>query len=196
MKKLQEFIRPYLSVVLGALLLLFYLNWLSLDGGYLALGIIAIIMSAYYISIGIIGVILGDKLGGARRVLDVVTICLFPLFMFVYFLILTINLNQYFVPTGWVVVLLGMLASLALAVVYPIAKFVENKALTRIAYLFSIVFILALLLAVLFNEVGNSIALGDINIVRFAIYVVYSSMLLSALGSKENDSPKEEPAEE
>ena len=61
MKKLQDIIRPFLAIILGALLFLVYLNYLQLQGATLAVGIIAVIFSAFYVALGILNIVLGNK---------------------------------------------------------------------------------------------------------------------------------------
>ena len=182
MKKISELLKPYLSIILGALLLLVYLNWLSYQEWALALGIIAVVMAAYYIAAGIIGIVLGEKLPkGLKLALDITSICFFPVFMFVYFLLLTINGHDALGPTGWAIIIISMVASLALPCAYAVSKFVKNGLLGKLCFLFAAVFILALLLNVLFAFNGDPIVLGNINIISVVIYFVYGYMLMNSL---------------
>lgn len=186
MKKISELIKPYLSIILGALLLLVYLNWLSQQEWVLALGIVAVVMATYYIASGVIGIVLGDKLPKSLKLaLDITSICLFPLFLFVYFLILTINAHDALGPTGWVIIIISMVASIALPCVYAVSKFVKAGLLGKLCFLFAAVFVLALLLNVLFEFDGNPIVLGDINIISVVIYFVYGYMLMNSLIKQE-----------
>ena len=190
MKKISELIRPFICVILGALLLLFYLNWLAGSGVTLGIGITAIVMAAYYLAVGILGVVLGDKMGGARKIIDIISIAFFPLFMFVYFLLIIINAAQAMGPTGWTIAIVSMIGALAFPVFYIVSRFVNVKWLSRIAVLFGAIFILVLITNVLFDTVGNPIVLGNINIIGLVIYSVYSYMLINALFVP--DRPKEE----
>ncbi len=194
MKKLHEFIKPFLSIILGALLLLFYMNWLTGQDAQLAIGIIAIVMAAYYLTVGILGVVLGDKLGNAKKIFDIISICFFPTFMFVYFLVVTINGASVIGPTGWVILILSMISSLALVVAFIIASFVKAQVFKRFTILFAATFVLALLLNLLFDLAGNPIVLGNFNIIAFVIYFIYTNMLLSSLsiGKEKKAKPEEE----
>ena len=179
MKKVQELIRPFVVIIFGALLLLYYLNWLAYEGSALALGIIAVVLAAYYITYGIVDVVAGSKLTSkAKLVFDVISVCGYAVFVFVYFLLMTINLADVMGPTAWVVNIICMAGSIALAAFYPIAKFVKEPILERLAYLFSIVLILGLLLNILFNADGTAAALGTIQIIDVLIFALYSTMLL------------------
>ena len=134
MKKISEIIKPYLTLILGALLFLVYLNWLSYEGEALAIGIIAVIIAVYYLTVGILGVVVGDKLPvAAKKAFDIASICLFPVFMFVYWLIITINGADAIRPTGWVIVILSMVSALAFAGLFVVSRLVPNKLLSRLA---------------------------------------------------------------
>ena len=193
MRKVSEFIKPYISIVFGVLLLLFYLNWLSYEGGALAIGIIAIALSAYYVASGLLGVLLGDKLPkGLRKAFDICTIVLFPTFMFIYFLIMTVNIAENMGPAGWLIIILSMSASIAFACMFTVAKVVNNKVISRLALMFAAIFALALLLNILFDSVGNPIALGAINIIALVIYGIFTYMMFNSLAlSASKEEPKQ-----
>ncbi|MCR5333219.1 MAG: hypothetical protein K6E11_04305 [Bacilli bacterium] len=186
MKKVQEIIKPFLAIILGAIILLYYFNWLTLEGAGLAIGIIALILAVYYIATGILSVLLGEKLKGARKVLDAISMALFPIFIFVYFLIVIVNAGSGYGPTGWVIAILTLSASIAASGALIVASFVNVKVIKRIAKLIAMVFILTLLLNILFDIQGNPIVLGNFDVVLFVIYFVYSYMLLSSLSSLES----------
>ena len=219
MKKLQDIIRPFLAIILGALLFLVYLNYLQAQlpeqGAMLAIGIIAVIFSAFYVTIGILNIVLGFKAQGTlRKVFDVCSIAMFPVLMFIIFLITAINGAQLFGPTSWVILIVMLFSSICIALLYALAVFAPSKALKRIASLFASFFVLALLLEILFDiTTGIAMDLGTINLVEFATYFIYVSMLLNALGGlvegeaapeaapaqveeKEEEKPEEEPSEE
>ena len=189
MKKLGEMLKPFYSIILGTLMVLFYMDWLSYGGAALALGIVAMVFAVYYIGVGIMTVVMGDKLNeSTRSALGSISILLFPLFMFVYFLLETITAK--FGPTGWVIHILGMVAALGLFVLYSIQTFGKNASLKNMTQLFSFIFILALLLFILLF-IGDG-TLGNIDLVQFAICFIYSTMLLSAVQPAAEEAPKSE----
>ena len=95
MKKVSDYVKPNILIIFGALLFLYYLNFLSYRGAGLALGIIAIVFSAYYLVIGVALVLMGNKLApSVEKVLGVVSTSLFIIFMFVYYLLATIDLAR------------------------------------------------------------------------------------------------------
>lgn len=209
MKKLQDIIRPFLAIILGALMFLVYLNYLQAQlpeqATMLAIGIVAVIFAASYVVIGILNTVLGFKIQGTvKKVLDVCCVAMFPILMFVSFLIIAINSAQLFGPTSWVILIVMLFASIFLALMYGLAAFAPNKVLKRVASLFGSFFVLALLLDVLFDVItGFPNAIGDISMVHFAIYFIYVSMLLNSLGALEEgpaaqpvEAPKEEAQEE
>lgn len=194
MKKIQEVAKPFLSIVFGALLLLTYLNWLSLNGGALVIGIFALLISLYYLGAGITEAVAGDKLPlKAKKVFDIIDISLFSTFSFIYYLIFIINLSNQMGPTGWIVVLAALLLSLALAVFSIIADLVSNPVLKRLDVLFSALFMAALVLTLLFDSVGNPITLGSIDVISLVIYALFGVMLLESLTHKEAE-PVESPS--
>ena len=187
MKKINEFVKPYIAIVFGALLLLFYLNWLSGSGATLALGIVAIVMAAYYLASGILAIILGEKLGKIGKVFNIVSICFFPAFMFAFFLVAIINGSQVMGPAGWFINILSLTGSIVFVGFYIVSRFVNVKIIQRLTLLFGAVFLLALLINVLFDYVGDPNSLGEINIISLVIYILYSYLLISS-----NKAPQKE----
>lgn len=197
MKKIGDFLKPNILIIFGALLLLYFLNYLSLDGAGRAIGIFAVVLSAYYLVVGILGVLIGNKFSPQlKKIFEVLSVSLFGAFMFTYFLLTTINgaqINGLMGPTAWTMQILSMAAALGLVVVYTIARLVNKDALMRFAYLFSAIFALALLLNILFDISGNSRVLGNVDILLVAIYVIFTFYLFSTLTNKAES--KEEPEE-
>ena len=197
MKKATDFLMPNILIIFGALLFLFFLNYLSGQGATLAIGIIATIVSVYYLAIGILGLFLGDKL--PKKVIEVVSVCLFAVFMFTYFLIALIQaaqIDNFMGPTAWIIAILSLVGSLALAGIYPAARFVNKKGLLGLAYLFSAIFTLVLLLNILFTPRGNSTVLGNIDLILVAIYGVFVIYLFGTLKpAEEVEEPAPAPAE-
>jgi len=200
MKKIGDFLKPNMFIIFGALLLLYFLNYLSLNGASLAIGIFAVILSTYYLVVGILGILIGNKFSPQlKKIFEVLSVSLFGAFMFIYFLLTTINgaqINGLMGPTAWIVQILSMAAALGLAVVYTIARLVNIDALIRFAYLFSAIFALALLLNILFDISGNSRLLGNVDILLVVIYVIFTFYLFSTLTNKaESKEESQEKAE-
>lgn len=189
MKKVGLLIKPYLCIIFGALLFLIYLNLLAGEGSALALGIVGVVLSAIYLGIGIVEVLLGDKLNKtAKLVFDVCVISLFPLFMFVNYILTVINMADLeggVGPTAWTIAVISMAGSLAFAVIFPIAKFVKSKLLTRISFLFGAIFTLVLLLDILFDAGGAPTVLGNVSIIVLVLYAIYTAMLFNSFAAKD-----------
>ena len=209
MKKIGDFLKPNILIIFGALLLLYFLNYLSLNGAGLAIGIIAVVLSAYYLAIGILGIFVGNKFTPQlKKIFEVISVSLFGIFMFVFFLLTTINgaqINGLMGPTAWTIEILSMVAALAMVAVYIIARFANKDVLMRFAVLFAAIFALALLLNVLFDITGNSRVLGNVDILLVAIYAIFVFYLFNTLtnkpeaneeAAKEVEEKKEEPQQE
>lgn len=178
MKKIGDLIKPYASVVFGALLLLYYLNWLTGQGTMLAIGIIALLVSIFYLAYGILGSILGEKF---PKALGIIAIALFPFFMFICFIIGLTNGVDGIGPTGWIILILSMNGSLIFSGLYVVAAFVKVPVLKRLAFLFAAIFGLVLLMNIVFDGAGNPIILGNIDILLVVIYALYAFMMFSSL---------------
>lgn len=186
-KKFTDFIKPNILIIFGALLLIMNLNALSAKGANLALGIVAVIISVYYLAVGILLVIMGNKFSPtSQKVFETLSVSLFAVFMFVNFLLTAIDGGMGL--TDWVVNILSMVSSLALVIVYIMFKFADAPNLLRFTYLFALIFVLALLLDVLFNAGG---ALGGINVFLVAIYAAYSFYLFGSLNKDKEVSAQE-----
>ena len=189
MKKVGFLVKPFASVVFGALMLLYFMNYLTLDGAGLAIGIIAVIMAVYYLAIGIISVILGDKLAKAGKILDIVSISLFALFMFVFLLLSCVRVGADNIgPTGWVIAILSMTSCWALIAFYIVGAFVKMPVFKRFAQLFGAIFALALLLNILFAISGRPFVLGEIDIIKFVMYALFVFMLFSSLKEEASEA--------
>ena len=189
MKKIGIIIKPFISIIFGALLFLVCLNYLSLKDTALAIGIVGVVLAAYYLAVGIIGIILGDKLGKQlKKILDLISIVLFPAFMFTIFLIATINgaKAEALLPTGWVIYITSMTGAILMVVAYVLAAFLDNKLIARLGFLFSAIFVLALLLDVLFSAQGLPVVLGEIDVIKVVTYLVYTFMLFNSFEKQED----------
>ena len=178
MKKIGDLIKPYVSVVFGALLLLYYLNWLTGEGSRLAIGIIALMVSIFYIAYGVLGSVLGEKF---PKVFGTVAIALFPFFMFLVYIINMASGVNNIGPTGWIILILSFAGSSAFCGLYIISSFVKVPVLRRLAFLFAAIFGLVLLSDIVFDGAGDPIVLGMIDILLVVIYGLYAFMMFSSL---------------
>lgn len=191
MKKISDLIRPFLGIIFGALLMLYYLNFIGpeMPAEYLALGIIAVTFAAYYLGSAIVMFLLGDRLPeGIKKIFLLLSVVCFPTLIFVENLLFTIALRGQLGTTGWIIMSASLAGSIAFATLYSIAVFTKIRVIERLAFLFGAIFFLSLVLSLLFSIDGAATAIDDIPLVTLAIYAIYSSMLFNALlglGKKE-----------
>ena len=184
MNKIIELIKPYLSIVFGFLLFLYYFNYLQYSGILLAIGIIAVFISLYYLVHGILNFFLDDKMKNGKDILNLVSLSLFTLFYFFYLIVVIVNNSNIFGPTSWVIVIFGLLTSLAFPAFAIIAHFVKNKTLSKLSYLFNFLFFLGLLLSIFFNMSGNAIRLGDLDFIYTLIILCFFFLSVEVLVEK------------
>lgn len=181
MKKIQEIIKPYLSIIFGVILLLGYMYYFKYDGAALAIAIIALIYAIYYITIGVVDVVAGDKLpANIRRIFEMISVSLFPVFVFIYVLIWLISAGDVYTPSGWIIVIYSLIISLFFAGIVSAVYLAKTPVLSKIAKLFAALFILALILAVLFELDGSPRVLGTVNVIELILYGLYAMILFSS----------------
>ena len=135
MKKLTDRLKPNVLIILGALMFIYFLNCLSGRGTVLALGIGAIIVSAYYLIVGV-SLVVSPKV---RKILGLISVTLFAAFMFVCLLLTIINAADIMGPTAWVINVFSLVASLALIVVFIVSEFSAEPSVFRFTYLSSLI---------------------------------------------------------
>ena len=200
MKKIKELLKPFIFIIFGALLFLCYFNGLSSKGAGLAISIVAIVLAAYFLAVGILSVVLGDKLGKTKGLLNLIGVATFPLFFAAIELITLINLadiDGYLGPTGWTISILTIAAALGLGGLLFASYFARSKELHRITFLFGAIFVLALLLDILLLVDGTPATIGQVVILQVVLYGAYVSMMFDVLSLlKENkESGDEDEAE-
>lgn len=205
MKKIKELLKPFIFIIFGALLFLLHFNLLGMGGVSLAVGIIAIVLAAYFLTVGIFSVVLGDKLGKTKGLLNLIGVACYPILLGVTFLLSLIEDAKlayeyeaiYLGPNAWTIAILSILAAFALGIMLFISYFVRSKRFHRVTFLFAAIFVLALLLDVLTYR-GNAVALGAIVVLQVVLYGCFVSMLFDVLSSLKEDKkePKKEEAKE
>ncbi len=216
MKKLTVILQPFMEIIFGALLMLSYLNYISAVGNNtkLAIGIVAMVLAAFYFFVGLFGVLGGKLFGTGKKVMDAITISAFPLFMFVVYLLFLINDVKAFTEAetpfpagGWFIGIISLIGAVGFGVLYVVSCFVRTKVIKRLARLFGLIFVLVLLLKILFNNYGSPVKLGEVTILLVVIDLAYCNMMFAAFPQKEKakkveekkaeeEKPSEEPAQE
>ncbi len=187
MKKVSDLLKPFLSVIFGALLFLCHFNWLGLGGGRLAIGIVALVLAVYFVTVGLLSTLLGEKFPKRlKETLDAVGVGVYPLFLGAYFLTFLImsvkDKYTYVGPMAWTISLISIAAAFGLGVLFFLAYFLRRRTLARLTFTFSCVFILMLLLDILLIN-GNPATLGSIVVLKVVLYGVFVGMLINALSS-------------
>ena len=159
------------------------MNMLSASGAQLALGIIGFVFAVYYLSVGIMEIVWPSMPATAKRVFNIISISLFPTFMFIYFIFAIVNSASQMGPSLWVITIVGMLSALTLAVFYIISRFAKNEVFVRLASLFGMIFTLCIICAILFAPSAQTFSakIGDIEIVPILIYSLYCSLMFNSL---------------
>lgn len=187
MKKFEEMIRPFISIIFGALILIHNLNLLG-TGIVLGviLGVLSIMVSLYYLVYGILTVVLGEKLPTKLRELnDSLAYTIFPGFLATFILIDLILEATYFTvgPAGWVIGIISVLIIVVFITMFLLKKAVKNELIDRLAKLMAFCVYLVMLFDILFSY-GNAIGLGAIDVVLTVIYVIFGYMLFPYLELK------------
>lgn len=207
MKKITEVIKPLLSIIFGALLLLLYLGYLrnGMPAFPLTIAIFGVIFAVYYIAAGILNIVLGNKLNATLRlVFDILNVSLYALLFFLMRLSVIVEMADMMSPTAWIICILSMVAAIGLIVLFIVSKFAKAPVVNRLTFMFAGIFALALLLDVVFDVSGAPEAIGNIIVVVLALYGMFVSIMFTAIGKPElqnekpvEEQPKEEqPAEE
>ena len=211
MRKIGQIIKPYLSITLGTLLLLTYLNTLRGQGSVLALGIIAIVIAAYYLTDGVFDILealVSEKFGKAKPFFDVASVVAFPAFFFVEILINLIGGADAIGPTGWIINITSMVVALGLLIFFIASRFSKNATLNRGTLFFAGAFSLSLSFNLMFGFDGIPTALGDIILTLLFIYITYSLILFGTIikvkglpdtiiqDASDDEQPVQEPQQE
>lgn len=189
MKKIHEFMRPFLAIIFGALLFLSYLNDLSANGAALVMAIIWLVFAAFALTVGILSIVMGEKLSKkVREYFDLAIVAGDPILLFVEILLIVIGggLNVF----GWVVNIIGMAASIGFASLLLFAYFKKNITVINLTFLFAAIFALYLLITIIFTPGGNGRGIGNITLVELAINLAYVGLAFSVLSLIKPESRK------
>ena len=192
MKKVIEIVKPLSAIVFGALFFLEYFNLLAFKGEALAIGIVATVLSIYYLSVGILTFILGEQMSEKlRKILDIISIALFPLFIFIYYLLVTIGAADMIGPAGWIIMILSISGSICAATICSLARAINDSLIRRLGFLFAAIFATVLLTNIVFQPDGTPNVFGNVIIVELVVDILFISMLFAAL-QKEEKAPEAE----
>ena len=201
MKKIIELVRPYLLVIFGALLILLNLNSLT-DPGTLATfvpGIFGTIFGAYYLCAGTCTIVLKEKINPLmKRIMDLISVVAYPALVFITYMTLTVLAYTALGPTGWVISIYIMLATLAMMTYFVMGFFIKNELIKFAKNLTALSLIVAIIVTFLFDFRGTPAFLGNIVIANLAIATIFVYILITYLmkGAEIEEGLKEEPLKE
>ena len=169
-------------------MLLYYLNYKigsNVPGTELALGIVGLVVGSWLIFAAVIGMVWPRMPVALKKVFDIVSIASFAGFMFVDFLMEVIGSYKMMGASSWIIYILGMAASLGLCALYIVSRFVRGDALSKVASIFGLVFVLSLISRLLFpaNQV-MPVVFGGIEVVPVLMYVIYCVLLFKSLAKE------------
>ena len=201
MKKFYRILTPIFPIILGALLLLLYVNNFAAGGGVnITFGIIGLLVAIFYLSAGIVPLLLGNKLPVAlARVFEIGVVILYPALLFAGSLTLMIQNADNLRVNAWIIEILSLVSCLGFVLLYCIAVGFRKSSLNPFVQIFGLTVILALVLDLIFTSTGAVIAIGDLALVTLITYSCYVAILLPALLKMVEvveDAPKQEAPEE
>ena len=193
MKKIRELLKPFLEIIFGAIVFFSYSLCLYGAGGTLALGIIATVIAAYFLTIGILKIVLGERFSKrTKRILLISGLSAFACFITAASIIAMVNGGLQ--VNGWIILIAMTVSSFAFGLFLILSEFANSKFISRLAQLFGAVFVLTLFLCVLIPPTSPVPAkIGDISILEVGLYVAYAIMAFEAMGELQvAGAPKEE----
>ena len=179
MKKILGLVKPFIAIGFGALIIMLYLNRMSVGGNETVKSVFAFIVGSYFIVIGLLGMICAEQIGEKPlRILNAIGFSVYASFFFLVTLLDLVDLHDGFGVNGWVVANFTLTVALGFAVLNIIQIFVDNRIFGRITNILGLLFVLALVFDILFDEVGDPVFLGMVQILLVLVHVTYISIYL------------------
>lgn len=158
-----------LSIILGATMLLAGLVFLD---GVVVIGVFGIILGAAYIFAGLL-TSLNLKNDVANMLRGIIYLSAFPLFTFVYYLVVLIYGAKGFGVSDWIFAILILLTSLAGSALGAASFFIKNEAVNKLLRLAVYLFIGLLVILQVFPIGGGIASIGDLVIYEIVHIVCY-----------------------
>lgn len=180
MKKVLDLVKQFVAIVFGALIILCYLNDLSVGGTATVRAVFAFLVGSYFILIGLLGMLCKEQIGEkALKIMNGAGMAAYASLFFLIVMLDVIDLNAGYGVNGWVIADFALTVSIAFAVLYIIVLFVNNRVVIRLANLFGMLFLLAIVLyGIVFTPIGNRNTLANIALITLIIRVTYASIYL------------------
>lgn len=162
------------AFVLGALLILFALSFIAIGGEATVIGIFGLLSGIVYVLGGIFVTLnLSDKAITLTK--DIIFIVAFPLFIFVYYLIIVIEAADALSVTNWILSILLLISALSAVVCGIITLVGNNEMVKKIANLSILLFIGIMVILLVFPLGGGAggAAIGDLSLVQIFFIAGY-----------------------
>ena len=195
MKKIIDLIKPFLSIVFGALVILLFLNDISEGDTKTTRAIFALLVGGYIIGVGLIKFLMGKQLDAKlSRILDATSIATYAGLFFVIIITYMIDYaaedmmlgRPGYGANGWIIAIYSLLAAAGFASVFLAATFVRNEVLNKVSNLLGLLFLLALVLNVTFTvNRGDPINLGAISVLTVVVHVLFGYIYLAFAATEE-----------
>ena len=190
MKKIRDFIKPYLLIIFGTLFLLLYSDLLDGGTGEIIFGVFAILFAVFYVTVGVIKIAAANKVkDGVRNVLDFLAYTLFPFFMFAYGIFALIDKFDFFDVNIIIIWFLIIVSALLLMIFQGFVKLGKATNCARFVFLFDALFVISMALMTLFQKWNMALLAITIGFVIEVIFIASFAFIL--LDNKEEDKPKE-----
>ena len=183
------------ALVLGALMVLYALGFISGGGAATVIGIFGLLFGLAYIFIFVLS-ILNLKNDNLDLVKGLISLGAFPLFLFVYYLCILINAYNAFTVTNWIIVLLVLITALGSAILGILSLVLKENKIKKFLDLVVICFI-GLLIVLLVFPIGNfAAALGDLSLVDIFFIVCFFLVTKPYVDLPTTEAKNEETKEE
>ena len=162
------------AFVLGALLILFALSFIANGGEATVIGIFGLLSGIAYVLGGVFVTLnLSDKAITLTK--DIIFIVAFPLFIFVYYLIIVIEAADVLSVTNWILAILLLISALSAVVCGIITLVGNNEMVKKIANLSILLFIGIMVILLVFPLGGREggAAIGELSLVQIFFIAGY-----------------------
>ena len=198
MKKLSNN-TSLVALVLGAIMILYSLAFISRGRTATAIGIFGLLFGIAYIFAAVL-TILNISNSAVDLTKSCIYIAAFPVFMFVFYLCRVIQESDFLTITNWIIIILLLVAALCAASCGIISLVGKNAMIKKISNLSLLIFIGLLIIMLVFPIGDAANTLGNLSLVDvlfiFCYFLITNPMAEKPAEEKKEDQPKEEKAEE
>ena len=165
------------SVIIGTLMFLLSITYLPVGGLATLVGVFALLVGLFYVAVGFIFLSgIDEKNKSIKKIIYPLTYMVYACYYFIFDLITIIaGVTQNFEAIGWIMIILRMISSLLVVTLSVIALVSDgNEKVENACSVALTIFVCSLIVGMVFDNQGNQIALGDIEIPALVILVCYT----------------------